>query len=193
MIYTIKKNKSNQNMECVFIAEFTFDGENILIAMDEDCRFNISDIATILESGDSSIGDHPYVNIYYNGNKYGVQVIPEKLFIGKHPAGRVKFANNSKRGVATRTVFFDMPLRGCVTIYRSKTEKYTDSPNYTEECRKACIGFVYYSINDIEDYYLDRITFDEFRYRVECGYNLLRQSEKEKIAKTAFKMGSDKD
>lgn len=191
MFYKVKRKPNESfNPNPVFIAEFGFDGENVIIATDDDCIYEASDITTILEAS-SSIGGYPYIKIIYNGCKYGVQIIPHNDFIGKHPSGRLKFSNGKNKGVATRMVDISQSItRGCVSIYYDEGDSFTDSKNFTEECKNACIGYVYYQINDIESLLNNVIDYQEMQSRTNAGYNSLTQRDKEAYAKMAFKAGS---
>ena len=188
MICSFRKNNGQESMECVFVAEFAFNEDIVMIATDEEYVLSIDDILLM----ESSIGHYPPVMIRYNGHRYGVQIIPSEDFIGKHPAGRAKFVRKGQ-DVATRTVFFELPNRGCVSIYSPGGKRYKDSPTFNKECIDICIGFIYFAINDIEAYYNGTIDRAEFEYRVNSGYNELSQSEKEYWAIMASKVGSDKD
>lgn len=170
------------------VIEFAYNDDDIIIATDKDCCISLEESSVLLESSFR----HPAIPITYNGNNYGVQIIPAKDFIGKHAADRAKFENNGNQ-VATRRIFFEMPKRGCVSAFKSenKKDRFIDDKNYTKECKYACVGFVYYMIDDIENFYNSIINFDQIKYLTNIKYNSLSQNQKENLAKIALRNGSE--
>ena len=194
-IYRIARNPSIVTETERIVVEFAItEGGRIYIFTEEDVDPVF--LETVLNEGKKGdLGGYPPINIKYSGTVYKVDLVPDEDARSGHRSDRIKLSTGKSNFLGTRHISLsdNDPIckRGAISIYRTaKGEKFTDNDKNVNKsnCLLAARGFVYYMIDDIEDYFEKRITRDEMQRLADEKYSKLSKSQQEKYAKLGEKL-----
>ena len=195
MIYKIiKKDTNSINYDSTITVEYAVTkGGNIYIFTEDDVDPEIVKLSKslLLESkSNNTLGSYPPINVKYSRKTYKVQLIPESDFKANHGTSRVKISGGISN--QTRHISFsnDDPIckRGAISIYATKTKKFDYDPKIEKSIMMdVAKGFIYATIDDLEDYYNGKIYKNEMQKIADEKYSNIPKAKQDKYNKTAEK------